>query len=35
MAKENFALLIGELQNEPKVNSAKTIAKFTMGIAEK
>lgn len=30
MAKENFALLIGELQGEPRVNSTKTIAKLTL-----
>lgn len=30
MAKENFALLIGELQDIPKVNSSKTIAKFSL-----
>lgn len=30
MAKENFVLLIGELQGETKVNSSRTIAKFSL-----
>ena len=30
MAKENFALLIGELQGAPRVNSTKTIAKLSL-----